>query len=725
MADDPYAALIPSKPKDDDPYAALIPKSADVAPATAGGPARITVRPPGAEPQTTATEAFGRGAAGAGSYGFADELAGVAAAGGMNMQPTPQEFADSPATMNPLALHLRTFGNILRGGGLLAVGDQEAAQRRDAEIARQRELNKVSAEEHPIASTAGAVTGAVISPINYTPTGPGVGAGALAAARTGAVQGGLTGLGEGEGSLGERLPGAVEGAGLGAAIGGVAAPVIRGVGWGVRQILGPTLNIARGLRGLPATEEAKRFVDVTSRDVAAGDVGLSGAQADLARARGQPVMAIDQFGTNTRALSRAAADASPEARGLMEGQLRERFETQAPRMADFLRGMSNHADDVELADAVRSVGSLQNTPLYRRAYAAGDRPIWSPELERLTSSPDVADAVRGAMTRWRSFQVRDGYGGMNPPFQVTPDGRLEFFNSRGAPVFPNIQLWDYAGRTLSGMAERARASGDRTNAALFGDLERNLKSELDRLVPEFGQARASARQFFGATNALDFGRDFFGSSAKNNFRERLAAFERLTPQQREIAQDGYLPAFVDKVQSAADKQNLLNKIKTSPSFRNEMQTMLGMQRAAQIEDWMRVETLMEQSRTAVSGGSQTSRLLQDAMRYASPIGVGSAGAGAGAFVSGDYDPRNPVALVSGVLAGIGTKRYNAANAAVMRQLSERLMSGNPAEYNRALQTITAMPALRRALHDATDALTPGTGALGRVSGTYAGERQAP
>lgn len=207
--DDPYAALIPKKSANDDPYAALIPKTTDDAPA---------------EPKTTATEAFGRGAASAGSYGFADELAGVAAAGGQNMRPTPQEFADSPATMNPLALHLRTFGNIIRGGLNLATGDQEAQKRKEDEIAAQRERNRLTAEEHPIASTAGTVTGAVISPINFTPAGPGVGAGALAAARTGAVQGGLTGLGEGEGSLGERLPGAVEGAGLGGAIGGVAAP---------------------------------------------------------------------------------------------------------------------------------------------------------------------------------------------------------------------------------------------------------------------------------------------------------------------------------------------------------------------------------------------------------------------------------------------------------------------------------------------------------------------
>jgi hypothetical protein len=198
----------------------------------------------------------------------------------------------------------------------------------------------------------------------------------------------------------------------------------------------------------------------------------------------------------------------------------------------------------------------------------------------------------------------------------------------------------------------------------------------------------------------------------------------LTPQQKAIAQDGYLPAFIDRVQSSADKQNLLNKIKTSPSFKTEMQTMLGTQKAAQIEDWLRVETLMEQARTAVSGGSQTSRLLQDALRYASPIGSAAGGAG-GAFF-GDYDPTNiGVGTVTGLLAGIGTKRYNASNARVMRQVVERLMSGDPAEYSKALQMMTARPAWRRMLHEATDALTPGTGALGRVSGTIAGERQGP
>src|SRR4051812_11562060 len=188
MADDPFADLDkkygftppPAPAVAADPFADLDKKygfAKDVTPATEGAPARITVRPPGAEPKTTATEAFGRGAAGAGSFGFADELAGVAAAGGMKQQPTPQEVADNPLSMNPLALHLRTFGNILRGGANLAVGDPEAQQRRDAEIARQREQDKLAAEEHPIASTAGTLTGAVLSPVNYS-IAPGAGLGA-------------------------------------------------------------------------------------------------------------------------------------------------------------------------------------------------------------------------------------------------------------------------------------------------------------------------------------------------------------------------------------------------------------------------------------------------------------------------------------------------------------------------------------------------------------------
>ena len=703
--DDPYAALIPKKAAEDDPYAALIPKTADDAPT---------------EPKTTATEAFGRGAANAGSYGFADELAGVAAAGGQNMRPTPQEFADSPATMNPLALHLRTFGNILRGGLNLAAGDQEAQKRKEDEIAAQRERNKLAAEEHPIASTAGTVTGAVISPINFTPAGPGVGAGALAAARTGAVQGGLTGLGEGEGSLGERLPGAVEGAGLGATIGGVAAPVIRGVGWGVRQILGPTLNIVRGLRGLPPNEEARRFVDATGRDVAAGDVGLSGAEAELARARGQPVTALDQFGTNTRALARAAADASPEARAIMEPALRDRSAVmeRAPRMAGWLNDMSNHADPVELKELNRSVGKLENDPLYARAYAQGDRNIGleNPEIQTLLSAPTVKDAVKESVHGWRDNQVRAGYGNLKAPMDVDPrTGELVWTNSRGFPTYPNLQLWDYTARNLEAKAALAREAGNRDKADLYGGFARRLKTALDAEVPSFKDARASAAEFKGSETALDFGRSFFGSNTKKDFRERLAAFEKLNDQQKAIAQDGYLPAFIDKVQQGG-------KIKITPQLRNEMETVLGVQKAAQVEDWLRVETLMDKARDAVSGGSQTSRLLQDAKLFAqaAPAAVGGAG-----FIAGDYDPRNPTTMIAAALTGVGARRFNTANIRVMKQVAERLMSSDPNEYSKALHLLTAKPAWRRMLHEATDALTPGTGALGRVSGTIAGERQGP
>jgi len=714
--DDPYAALIPAKPKDDDPYAALIPRGGDVTSATEGAPARITVRPPGAAPpETTASDAFGRGFTSAASFGFRDELAGLGAAGGAD-----------PNSTNPADLPGLIYG-IGKGAYRKLTGDPEAERLYAEEVKRQREQGKQLAEDQPVATTAGQITGAVALPIGFAARAATWPARAIAAARTGAVQGGLTGLGEAEGDLGERVPAAVEGAGYGLAAGLVASPAISLVGAGVRKILGPTLNIARGLRGLPATEEARRFVDVTGRDVAAGDVGLSGAEAELARARGQPVTALDQFGTNTRALARAAADASPEARAIMEPQLRERFEGQAPRMGEFLKTMSNHVDDGELASAIRSVGGLENRPLYQRAYEAGDRAIGleNPELNTLLSAPAVRDAMKESITRWRDRQVAAGYGNLKAPIDIDPrTGEMVFTNSRGFPTYPNLQLWDYTGRNLEARAARARDAGDNDTASLIGGFAGRLKTALDKEVPEFAKARASAKDFFGSENALDFGRDFFGASTKKDFRERLAGFEKLSDKQKAIAQDGYLPAFIDKVQSAADKQNLLNKIKTSPNFKTEMQTMLGTQKAAQIEDWLRVETLMEQSRAAVSGGSPTSRLLQDALRYASPIGT-AAGSASGAFF-GDYDPKNiGVGTVAGLLAGAGTKRWNASNAKVMRQVAERLMSSDPAEYSKALQMMTAKPAWRRMLHEVTDALTPGPAALGRVGGTIAGEQQGP
>jgi hypothetical protein len=702
MADDnPFADLIPaakSKPPDqDNPFADLIP----AAPAT-DAPVRITVRPQDAAPppETSASDAFGRGFTSAASFGFRDELAGLGAAGGAD-----------PNSTNPADLPGLIYG-IGKGAYRKLTGDPEAERLYAEEVARQREQGKAISEEYPIASGAGTVAGAVALPFGVAARGVGLGARTLAAARTGAIQGGLTGLGEAEGNLGERLPSAVEGAGLGATIGGVATPAISAVGATVRHLVSPITDMVNAYRGFknPAEDAVRRVGQVIQRGVEAGDTGLTDAEFAAARAAGQPVTTLDRMGESGRALARAAANVSPEARAGLNRTIDDRFEGQGGRFATWLDTQFNHPNVPVQKLAQREEARLVNVPAYERAYEAGDRPIWSDKLEQLTSSPDVANAVRGAMSRWRSFQVLDGYGGLNPPFNVTPDGRLVFTNSAGAPVFPNIQLWDYAGRTLGSMAERARASGDRTNATLYGGLERQLKTELDKLVPEFGQARAGARTFFGDQNAVTAGENFFGQGERRGLKQARLDYDQMTPQQQRLFQDGYVSRMVDVAHSVRDRRSLLQRFDTSDAARDEMRMVLGPRRAAETEAFLRVEEVMDRARGAVQGQSTTVRQALEALAFGGGVG----------YATGDVNPlTNPAALIAGAAAYKRKQFTQSAEQRVMGEVARLLTSGNPADYNKAIQVTARRPYIMDALRKAT------ANVVGRVGGTIAGEQQGP
>src|SRR4029077_19645592 len=103
------------------------------------------------------------------------------------------------------------------------------------------------------------------------------------------------------------------------------------------------------------------------------------------------------------------------------------------------------------------------TPLYQQAYADGDRAIWSPELERLSSAPFVQSAMRKAVTTWRNQAIADGYGAMNPGAIVDRGGLLTFTN-RQLPAFPNIQFWDYTKRMLDDQVSTAIRAGQNQKA---------------------------------------------------------------------------------------------------------------------------------------------------------------------------------------------------------------------------------------------------------------------
>lgn len=171
---------------------------------------------------------------------------------------------------------------------------------------------------------------------------------------------------------------------------------------------------------------------------------------------------------------------------------------------DYWRGfidfMSKAQDAEEVGVLVRGAakdvlnGMRQKTlaearPFYQAAYEAGDKIMWTPELERLSSAPSVKRAMAGAVNAWRDNAIADGFGAMNPGALVDK-GMLKFKGGE-LPAFPNLQFWDYTKRMLDQQVQAAQSAGLNDKARTLTKLVQQLRGELDNIGPaEYKQARA-------------------------------------------------------------------------------------------------------------------------------------------------------------------------------------------------------------------------------------------
>lgn len=351
-------------------------------------------------------------------------------------------------------------------------------------------------------------------------------------------------------------------------------------------------------------------------------------------------MIADLGGETTRALMRSSANTSPEGRAALQQAIHERFEQQNDRAGSTVRGLvSGGANAMKTRAQLEAEYDLERGAAYRGAYQAGDRPLWSPELERLTSAPAVADALRGAVNRWRDWQVLDGYGAMNPPVHVTQDGQLQFTRGNGMLPYPNLQLWDYAARNLAGMAAMAARAGNNQEAARLGGLERLLKSELDRQVPQFANARGVAARYFGGNNGLEAGAQAI--NFKGNANELRLALNGMRPAEREMFQEAYADALARKMESTSDNRNITAALFNSPQERAKIGAVFGPQGINRLEAFLHRETVFDAARKAL-GNSTTVRQM---------IEAGLAGGAIGSYLTGDWHGG-----VGGVLSGMAARK---------------------------------------------------------------------
>jgi hypothetical protein len=676
---------------DKNPFAEFAPKAADANPFAEW----VTKQ----EPRTG--EAVKRGFLGASSFGFLDELEGLARAGGLD----PED------------------PNVAHAIGALAVGsykklrnDPEAQKLYEEQRDKARALDKSLQEQHPYAYGGGQVAGALALPIAATAKGVTLGARAIAGAKTGAGVGALTGFGEGEGAAGSTV-GAGVGAGLGAGLGAAATPVIEGATALAGRYVGPIVNSVRGL--------------VNPEKEAVRQIGLAGVRAEAERAaalaRGEPAPSltpgefaaepaarnVDLLGEPGRATARSAANTSPEARTALTQMASDRYEGQGARIGDYLKSKYGDPNPVAMEQTATEAARAANAPNYAKTYAEGDRPIWSPELERLTASKKVQSALESAQANWQDRAVADGFGAMNPPYQINASGLIERTGGKGIPTYPNIQMWDYAARELQNAA-RAAPPGSEV-AGLYNKLARRLKDALDAEVPSYKTTRETAASFFNADNALQAGVNFLTDTGKFNVQRARVALAKMDPAQQQLFKDGYTAALLDKFGDIGQRTNMLNRIAQSENARKELEVVYGKQGLDDLMARLRVESVMDRMRGAL-GGSTTARQLFE---------MGLAGGVGGLLESGGDIYHGGLGAVMGaalhrVPGAVGQR----INLKVAQRVGELLASRDPAAIEQGIKMVANNKTLQNAL-ERLDTYTARTLGSATPQGARAGASMLP
>jgi len=628
-------------------------------------------------PETSTSEAFGRSMAEGATVGYYPRIRGLVEAGGAK----PEE----PASL----------GSLATGAYRYFTGDKEAETAYETAKKRESERYKKAKEEHPYATTGGEILGSVPTmlalPELAALKGAGL-AGRLAqGAITGGVLGGVAGSAE-EGSAKDRALQAALGLTTGA-VGGVAAPLL---GAGVEKLYDrfgkPVVATIRGWKD-PEAEAARRIASAIYQDqqdiVAGKSKGMTLADWQKARSRGEPVTLADLGAGNTQAFLRSAANTTPEGRALIEKVVYDRFHDQSERVAsDVRRLVSKGANASATRDQLIENYEKARGPAYKKAF---DRPaaesMWDGSLEQISQAPTVQQAMRAAMVTAKDEAAK--IPGVTPPkmpFITDQNGRLILDPTKS--LRPNLQYWDAVKKNLDKIGGREAEFWAKT-----------LRNHLDGIVPEYAQARGTAATFFGARDALEAGRLAVGKRMEPADLSKL--LNKMDPTEAELFREGWASEWSKQILDSKESADVSGKLFNSKNDRSRAEIVFGRNGAAKIEARVELERIMDGARKAL-GNSTTARQLIEAGLAGGAIGgyFGDwkpeaifGGAGVGASIRGGAKAE----LFSGAQRVIGYVDKNTA-----KKVAELLMSNNEQDLNAGLRMVADNEKIAAALRNVAD-----------------------
>ena len=498
----------------------------------------------------------------------------------------------------------------------------------------------------------GEVAGGVAGAIAAAPvTGPLAAASGVArlpaAARMvagGAAAGGLYGSGSAEGGVESRLEGAATGAAIGAGTGGLLAAAGRVISHLSDPVKRAVMDLARAFQrdGVPAEEAVRRA-------------------AAIATERPGTATLADVGGENVKGLVERVSQTPGAGRSVTVPFLTERQKGSLSRISDDLSQLTGtKRTALEATTETIKQRGKDAQPLYQAAYEAGDKAIWSPELERLTSSPTVQKAMNGAVRIWRDNAVADGFGGMNPGALVE-NGILKSLGGK-VPVFPNLQFWDYTKRLLADQVDAAIRAGQTQKARTLGNLERQLRGELDKQVPQYAAARQAWAGPTSYLNAIEKGKDIL--SNKVGADEIVAQLKELgSKADQDGFREGAVSAIISRMASDPAKLADLTKYLRSPEMKKKIAAIMPDIKSAQ--KWLQRLDFEEKSSELVGQslkGSPTARRLAE-MQDSGMVGD---------LVMDALSGGHPTSLIRRVLTGSVNKIRDSVRSKTDRELANIL-----------------------------------------------------
>jgi hypothetical protein len=548
--------------------------------------------------------------------------------------------------------------------------------------------DEAQAERNPVASTVGTVTGEV-APFMVGGAIPavakvlGMDAAMPLLTRTllsGATSAGLSGadaLVRGASPADAAKDAAISG-GLGAIVPGAGELLSRGAS-AITKRVAPVVDALTN----PETAAQKMVSGAAAKDVQAGKA-MTPADENAAAVNNQPIINADRFGGGVRTLARTAGNSDPAAGEQLKDLTQDRFLTQNNRAVAFVKRITGGTtDDLALQDAIQAGARKSNDAAYTRAYNdPAASVVWTPEIKQLFQSPDFITAVKGAERTAANDAATSGQKAVKSPFTFDAHGNIGLRkNPNGSTALPSLQFWDIVQRNLRTNSQQAYKAGDNLLGSQLGDMRTQLLGSLDSTVPSFATARRGAAAAFGAEDALDAGRKFVGQPM--GIPEAKAAYAKFTPAEQKAFGVGYASSLIDKINAAPDRVNVINQVFGSPASRAQVELALGKNAAGQLENFTRVEDIMQQTKQAVQGNSSTAKQL---------AAMGAIGGISGGLLGG-WDPRDIATGAGLMMAGrLGARALGkAVDQKVMAHVADILASNDPKAINRTILGATLNP----------------------------------